>query len=88
MIVNFNNRLNQAEEITCELEDRSLAIIQRRKKKLEWRGVQKACLNNGTPLSEIVSIVESQKEKREKGTENLFEETMTKNLPNLRDIAI
>lgn len=35
MIVNFNNRLNQAEEITCELEDRSLAIIQRRKKKLE-----------------------------------------------------
>lgn len=33
MIVNFNNRLNQAEEITCELEDRSLAIIQSEEKK-------------------------------------------------------
>lgn len=49
----------------------------------------KACVNNGTQLSETISLLRNARRRSKKGTENLFKEIMTKNLPNLgKDTAI
>ena len=82
----MNSRLNSAEERISDLEDRIIEITQseqqsesQMKKKKEsnirdlWDNIKRANLC-------IIGIPE---EEREKGIENVFEEIMAENLPNL-----
>ena len=75
------NRLDQMEERTGELEDRSFlpwSFFNQRKKNRKRNEKSEDSLRNlqGTRKSTNICIIGVQKEKREKSTESLFKEIM------------
>ena len=81
----IKNRMNNAEEWISDMEDRIMEITQsgqqtekNKRKNIEdlWDNIKWANLH-------IIGIPEG-KEKGEKGIENIFEEIMAGNFPNLR----
>uniref|UniRef100_A0A9L0RZ95 L1 transposable element RRM domain-containing protein n=1 Tax=Equus caballus TaxID=9796 RepID=A0A9L0RZ95_HORSE len=84
-IVGFNNRLNKAEKIISELEDKAVKFIQSERQKEKRIKKSKDCLHD---LRENIKqtdihIIQVLEGEGQKGAENFFGEIMAKNLPEL-----
>ena len=80
----FQNRFIQGEETISEPEDRAFEIIQRSKKKKEWKRVRKTYRTYEKSSKETICIMGiPEGEEKEKGTECIFKAIMAENFWNM-----
>ena len=71
-IKSFNNKLNQAKERICKLEDRSVDTIQSEKKEFRIKKSKEIYINYEAPSNKTIDASGSLRRIREKETENFF----------------
>ena len=86
----INSRISEADELISELEDKMVEITSEKQNKVKrMKGTDKSLRDLGTiPNAPTFELQGSQKKKRKKGYEKIFEEIIVENFPNMeKEIA-